>query len=193
MLRKIREEDMRGYVVLLVSLMLAFSGLFLAIIAEQTTEVLIRDSGLIEIETSGENVIYPPDLSEVYISRIKNTTLILRSASTAKLNVRLSGLNITYVISLEPRKNKTIILGYPQIVYLSLNDTDQAIVSVFYVYRVEAYIKKNLWLSIPAAILAFTGMGLAYIGLTKIFLRIKRTKRKPKTSLLKNIPQRRKT
>lgn len=183
LLRKIREEDMKGYVVLLVSLMLAFSGLFLAIIAEQTTEVLIHDSGLIEIETSGENIIYPPDLSEVYISRIKNTTLILWSNSTTKLNVRLGSLNITYVISLESQKNKTILLGYPQIVYLSLNDTDHAIVLVFYVYRVEAYIKKYLWLSIPAAILAFTGMGLAYIGLTKVFLRIKQTKRKTQASL----------
>lgn len=177
--RKTREE-VKGYVVLLVSLMLAFSGLFLAIIAEQTTEVLIYDSGSIKIETGEDNTIYPPDLSEVYISRIKNTTLTLRSNSTTKLNVRLGGLNITYVISLESQKNKTILLGHPQVVYLSLNNTNQSAVSILYIYRVEAYIKKNLWLSIPAAILAFTGMGLAYIGLTKVFLRIKQTKRKNK-------------
>jgi len=161
--------------------MLAFSGLFLAVLAEKTTEVLVYSSGAIEVEAGKESSIYPPDLSRVHISKIKNTTLILWTDNATKLNIRLSSLNTTYLIFLESQKNKTIFLDIPQIVYLSLNNTSQITIVVSYVYRVEAYIKKNLWLSIPAAILAFTGMGLAYVGLTSIFLGIKQPKRKKQT------------
>lgn len=173
-----KDEKTKGYIVLLLSLILAFSGLSLAVLAEKTTEVSFSNSGLLTLRVGEENTIYPPSYSHGYMSGVKNVTLILWCDNAATINIRLSVLNITYSVDLEPRKNKTIFLGQPQIVYLSLNSTNEVLVSISYVYCIEAYIKKNLWLSIPAAILAFTGMGLAYVGLTSIFIGISQTKRK---------------